>query len=54
MSGTAGSNYTLEFTSNWVDWAILTNFASPDGAFQYTDNPPAGVTQRFYRLQNGP
>jgi hypothetical protein len=54
MSGTAGSNYTLEFTSNWVDWVGLTNLSSPSGMFQYTDTPPADAIQRFYRLQNGP
>jgi hypothetical protein len=54
MSGTAGSNYFLEYTSNWTDWTTLTNLSSADGALQYDDASATNGGRRFYRLQLAP
>ena len=54
MSGTPNTNYVLEFTTNWVDWAPLTTLSGPDGLFQFNDPSPATNSERFYRLRVGP
>jgi hypothetical protein len=54
MSGEAGSNYFLEYTSNWIDWTTLTNLSSTNGALQYDDASATNGGRRFYRLQLAP
>jgi hypothetical protein len=55
MSGTAYTNYVLEFTSDWMGWVPLTtNLAGSNGLFQFTDPSVATNSDRFYRLRVGP
>jgi sugar lactone lactonase YvrE len=54
MSGTAYTNYVLEFTGNWASWSPLTILSSPSGLFEYNDPSPATNSERFYRLRVGP
>jgi hypothetical protein len=54
MSGTPYSNYVLEFTSTWTNWAPLTNLSGPNGLFQFIDPSSTTNPERFYRLRLGP
>jgi sugar lactone lactonase YvrE len=54
MSGTPGTNYVLEFSSDLAHWAPLSTLSSSNGLFQYDDSSPATNAQRFYRLRLGP
>ena len=54
MSGSADTNYVLEFTSDWVSWNPLTNLSGSNGLFQFNDTSAATNSDRFYRLRLGP
>ena len=49
VSGAPGY-YAIEFASNLVDWAELTNFPSTNTTFHYLD-PETNLIQRFYRTR---
>jgi len=52
-TGTAGSLYILQATSDFTDWTnISTNTADLSGLWQATDD--AGAPRRFYRIQTAP
>ena len=54
MSGTPYTNYVLEFTANWTNWAPLATLSGTNGFFQFTDPSPNTNAERFYRLRVGP
>ena len=51
MSGSPNSNYVLEYTTNWMNWTALTNFASASGLFEFDDTSVATNRYRFYRVR---
>jgi hypothetical protein len=54
MSGTAGSNYILQWTSDWVGWSNLCTVSGSNGLFWAVDPGVTNSGQRFYRLRLGP
>ena len=49
--GIPGHNYDIQVSSNMQDWTTLTTVAAaPNGLILYTDTPPLGSGQRFYRF----
>jgi hypothetical protein len=51
MSGTAGTNYLLEWTSDWVGWSNLCTLSSADGSLSWVDPCATNSNRRFYRLR---
>jgi hypothetical protein len=51
LSGDAGATYTIEASSNLVDWMRLTNVVSSTGAIPIVDPQAAHLSQRFYRAR---
>jgi hypothetical protein len=54
MSGTPGTNYILEWTSDWVGWSNLCTLSGADGCFGRVDPCATNSSQRFYRMRLGP
>jgi sugar lactone lactonase YvrE len=56
MSGTAYTNYVLEFADNpsITNWNSLATLSGTNGLFQYNDFSSTSNSQRFYRLRVGP
>jgi predicted secreted Zn-dependent protease len=52
MSGTAGTNYILEWTSDWVRWSNLCTLSSADGSLEWIEPCATNSSQRFYRLRS--
>jgi hypothetical protein len=51
FSATAGASYTIQASSNLVDWIILTNFVPvTTGTFQFNDLTATNYPQHFYRV----
>ena len=49
--GIPGHHYDIQVSSNMQDWTTLTTVAAaPNGVIFYTDTPPDGAGQRFYRF----
>src|SRR5437763_9487557 len=51
VSGSTGSVYQLQFSSNCASWTPLTILTNAAGVLQFTDAPAPADLQRFYRLQ---
>jgi hypothetical protein len=49
VSGSPG-HYSIEATTNLVDWDELTNINTTGTSFDYID-PGTNLTQRFYRVR---
>jgi hypothetical protein len=45
-----GRLYRVEYTTNLLDWLVLTNFISTGPKMQLSDPAPTGSTLRYYRL----
>ena len=54
MRGAPYSNYVLEITSDWTNWAPLTNLSGTNGFFKFTDPSRSSNAVRFYRLRSRP
>ncbi len=54
MTGSAGTNYLVQWTSDWVGWSNLCILSGPDGSFWAIDPGATNGGQRFYRLRVGP
>jgi hypothetical protein len=53
FQGATGMNYTLQSSSNLVDWSTLTNlFGGGSGQFNFLDTDATNHSERFYRLRN--
>ena len=46
-----GAMFSLEASSDLVNWQVLTNAASPSGFFEFTDFTSSDSPQRFYRAR---
>jgi GH25 family lysozyme M1 (1,4-beta-N-acetylmuramidase) len=53
FTGDAYWSYTVETSTNLIDWIALTNLTSTNGLFQLTDSP-TNHAQLFYRARVGP
>ena len=53
MSGTAGTNYVLQWTTDWLTWSNLCTLSATNGQFLVVD-PCTNSSQRFFRLRVGP
>src|SRR5438105_10011253 len=51
VSGSTGSVYQLQFSSNCAIWTPLAMLTNAAGILQFTDAPAPADVQRFYRLQ---
>jgi len=49
LSGTPGSVYQIEASSNLVDWVAVTNITCTNGLGNFTDMNAGSYSQRFYR-----
>ncbi len=54
MSGTEGSSYVVEWTSDLVGWTNLCTLSGTNGLFLWADPFATNGGQRFYRLRVGP
>jgi hypothetical protein len=54
MSGTAGTNYVLEWTSDWRAWSNLCILSGSNGLFRAVDPCATNGGKRFYRLRLAP
>ena len=54
MSGTAGTNYILQWTRDWAAWSNLCTLSSTNGSFWWVDSSATNASQRFYRLSLDP
>ena len=54
MSGTPGSNYVLQCSTDWTGWSNLATLSGSTGRFSYNDPAATNTAQRFYRLQFSP
>jgi hypothetical protein len=51
-NGTPDASYTLQASTNLLDWLDITRLAAgPIGVFDYTESPLPQSPQRFYRLR---
>jgi probable HAF family extracellular repeat protein len=50
FTGEAGRSYTIQASTDLLDWASMTNFAGATGTNQFTDGAAAGLNRRFYRV----
>ncbi len=51
MSGTAHTNYILQWTADWLAWSNLCTLSGADGCFWAVDPSATNGGQRFYRLR---
>ena len=49
LLGEAGRSYTIQASTNLVNWTVVTNFLSGSGTNQFTDATVANFNRRFYR-----
>jgi len=49
ITGDAGPNYTVETSTNLLDWVTALTTNAPAMPFSWTDTDPAGQAARFYR-----
>ena len=53
-SGTPGTNYLLQWTSDWLGWSNLGTLSGTSGCFWRVDPSATNASQRFYRLRLAP
>ena len=49
LMGAPGQSYSIQASSNLVDWATLLTTNTPSGVLDFTDSEAAHFPQRFYR-----
>jgi hypothetical protein len=54
VNGMAGQNYTLQVSSNLVNWSSLVTITSPGSSFNITDPNAVNANSRFYRIMVSP
>jgi len=54
MSGTAGRDYLLQWTADWVTWSNLCTLSGAEGLFWRIEPCATNGGPRFYRLQVAP
>jgi hypothetical protein len=54
VTGAPGPAYTIQTSSNLVDWVTLTNLANTNGTINYTDTVYTNSPAQFYRASAAP
>jgi hypothetical protein len=54
FSGNPGQNYTLQASSDLVNWSSLMTTNSSNSSYTFTDPAATGMPRRFYRVWAGP
>ena len=54
LSGSAGSRYEIEFSTNFQNWTVLTNETATNGTFSVVDTGITNQPLRFYRALLAP
>jgi len=54
VSGTAGQNYTLQSSTNLVNWSSIITLSAPSSSFDLTDPGAVNGVRGFYRILVGP
>jgi hypothetical protein len=54
FSGNPGQNYTLQASSDLVNWSSLITLNSSNSSYTFTDPAASGMPKRFYRVWVGP
>ncbi len=54
ITGLEGRNYTIQASTDLVNWTDTGKATVADGTIQFTDPNAAGFRQRFYRLKSAP
>ncbi len=49
FTGESGTNYSLQSSSNLLDWVLVTNFTATNAPQQLTDSSAPAYAKRFYR-----
>jgi hypothetical protein len=51
LSGQTGATYSVESSTNLLNWAEVTNFANLNGTFRFIAPSPSNDLRRFYRAK---
>lgn len=51
--GTPGQSYTLQASTNLLDWTNMSRIVATEGSTDFVDTSARNVGQRFYRLAIG-
>jgi len=51
ITGDAGASYTVEVSTNLLNWASLTNILNSPGSSSFVDPDSANQPRRFYRTR---
>ena len=51
LKGDAAARYTIEASSNLLDWSFVTNILNDTGDIQFLDLESHDIPQRFYRVR---
>ena len=54
MAGTPGTNYVVQWTSDWLAWSNLCTLSGTNGTFWLVEPCATNSGRRFYRLRLGP
>lgn len=54
LSGQGGATYSVESSTNLLNWAEVTNFVNLNGSFQFSAPSPIEDQRRFYRAKQMP
>lgn len=50
LTGQPGYSYTIETSTNLIDWADFTTLTNTNGTVSFTDAASTNYSQRFYRV----
>ena len=51
IAGERGRSYRLEFSTDLINWVLLSELDNPSGKFQFSDNRAALFPRGFYRVK---
>jgi len=51
IAGERGHSYRLKFSTDLINWVLLSDLNNPSGKFQFTDNRATLFPRGFYRVK---
>ena len=51
VNGSVGQTYTIEISTNLLNWQVLTNIAASTSPFEFLDSAATNYVSRFYRVR---
>ncbi|SPE53115.1 hypothetical protein SBV1_1640001 [Verrucomicrobia bacterium] len=54
LEGRSGTSYTIQASTNLMNWQVITNLVSTNSAAYFYDPAATNYTKRFYRAKVGP